>query len=38
LGVLVNNDRLQQEGDAQQERASEQLKALRKQAEAQARG
>ncbi len=37
VGVIVNNERLQREGDAQQERASEQLKALRKEAEAQAK-
>jgi uncharacterized protein YjbJ (UPF0337 family) len=35
LGVIVNNDRLQKEGDAQQDRASERLRALRKEAEAQ---
>ena len=35
VGVLTGNDRLQEEGEAQQERASEQLKALRKEAEAQ---
>ena len=35
VGVLVGNDRLQEEGEAQQERASEQLKALRKELEAQ---
>ena len=35
FGVLVGSDRWQQEGEAQQERASEQLKALRKELEAQ---
>jgi len=35
FGVLIGNDRLQQEGEAQQERASEELKALRKELEAQ---
>ncbi|HEV3227040.1 MAG TPA: CsbD family protein [Acidimicrobiales bacterium] len=35
LGVLIGNDRLQQEGEAQQERATEELKALRKELEAQ---
>jgi uncharacterized protein YjbJ (UPF0337 family) len=35
VGVITNNDRLQQEGDAQQDRASERLRALRKEAEAQ---
>jgi uncharacterized protein YjbJ (UPF0337 family) len=35
VGVITNNDRLQQEGDAQQDRASEMLRALRKEAEAQ---
>ena len=34
VGVLVGNDKLQQEGEAQQERATEELKALRKQLEA----
>jgi uncharacterized protein YdaU (DUF1376 family) len=36
LGVVINNDRLQQEGEAQQERATRELRALRKEAEAQA--
>jgi uncharacterized protein YjbJ (UPF0337 family) len=36
VGVVTNNDRLQREGDAQQDRASETLRALRKEAEAQA--
>jgi len=35
VGVLAGSDRLQQEGEAQQERASEQLKSLRKELEAQ---
>lgn len=35
VGVVTNNDRLQEEGDAQQDRASEKLRALRKEAEAQ---
>jgi uncharacterized protein YjbJ (UPF0337 family) len=35
VGVVTNNQRLQQEGDAQQDRASERLRALRKEAEAQ---
>jgi uncharacterized protein YjbJ (UPF0337 family) len=35
LGVIINNDRLQKEGDAQQDQASERLRALRKEAEAQ---
>ncbi|MDQ6617161.1 MAG: CsbD family protein [Actinomycetota bacterium] len=35
MGVITNNERLQQEGDAQQDRASEKLRALRKEAEAQ---
>jgi hypothetical protein len=37
VGVVTNNDRLQREGDAQQDRASETLRALRKEAEAQAK-
>lgn len=36
VGVIINNDRLQEEGEAQQERATKELRALRKQAEAQA--
>jgi len=36
-GTLLGNTSLQREGEAQQERASEELKALRKQAEAQAK-
>lgn len=35
VGVLFGNDRLQREGEAQQERAAEELKALRKEVEAQ---
>lgn len=35
LGTLLGNDRLAQAGEAQQERATEELKALRKEAEAQ---
>jgi uncharacterized protein YjbJ (UPF0337 family) len=35
VGVLIGNDKLQQEGESQQERATEELKALRKEAEAQ---
>jgi uncharacterized protein YjbJ (UPF0337 family) len=35
VGVLFGNDRLQREGEAQQERAAEELKALRKELEAQ---
>lgn len=35
VGVLIGNDQLQQEGEAQQERATEELKALRKELEAQ---
>ena len=35
LGVLIGSDRLQQEGESQQERATEELKALRKELEAQ---
>jgi len=35
VGVLIGNDRLQREGEAQQERATEELKALRKEVEAQ---
>jgi acyl dehydratase len=37
VGVVINNDRLQTEGDAQQDRASERLRALRKETEAQAK-
>jgi uncharacterized protein YjbJ (UPF0337 family) len=35
MGVVVGSDRLQQEGEAQQERATAQLKALRGEIEAQ---
>ena len=35
VGVLVNNNRLQEEGEAQQEKATEKLKALREEIEAQ---
>jgi uncharacterized protein YjbJ (UPF0337 family) len=35
VGTLIGNDRLQREGEAQQERAAEELKALRKEIEAQ---
>lgn len=35
LGVLVGNDRLQDEGEAQQERATAELKALRDELRAQ---
>lgn len=35
LGTLIGSDRLQQEGEAQQERATEELRALRKQVEAE---
>ena len=35
VGVLIGNERLQREGEAQQERATEELKALRKEVEAQ---
>ncbi|MDP9073056.1 MAG: CsbD family protein [Actinomycetota bacterium] len=37
VGAIANNERLQDEGQAQQDRASEQLKALRKEAEAEAK-
>ncbi|MDQ1437528.1 MAG: hypothetical protein QOK43_1157 [Acidimicrobiaceae bacterium] len=37
VGTLVGSDRLQQEGEAQQERASEELKALRQEAKAEAK-
>ncbi len=37
VGVLINNARLQEEGDAQQDRASERLRALRKEALAEAK-
>jgi uncharacterized protein YjbJ (UPF0337 family) len=35
IGVLTGSEKWQQEGEAQQERATEELKALRKQLEAQ---
>jgi uncharacterized protein YjbJ (UPF0337 family) len=35
VGVLFGNDKLEEEGEAQQERASEELKALRKEIVAQ---
>jgi len=37
FGTLIGNDKLQQEGEAQQERAAETLKALRKETEAEAK-
>jgi uncharacterized protein YjbJ (UPF0337 family) len=37
VGVVVGNDRWQRAGEARQERASEELKALRKEAEAEAK-
>jgi len=37
IGTVIGNQSLQREGEAQQDRASEELKALRKQAEAQAK-
>jgi uncharacterized protein YjbJ (UPF0337 family) len=37
VGTVINNDRLVEEGEAQQAKAAESLKALRKQAEAEAR-
>ncbi len=36
VGTLIGSSSLQREGEAQQDRASEEMKALRKQAEAQA--
>ncbi len=35
VGTLLKNEALQREGEAQQDRASEEMKAFRKQAEAQ---
>ena len=35
LGVVIGNERLQNEGQAQQDRATEELKALSKELEAQ---
>jgi uncharacterized protein YjbJ (UPF0337 family) len=37
VGTALNNDRLVKEGEAQQSKGGESLKALRKQAEAQAK-
>jgi uncharacterized protein YjbJ (UPF0337 family) len=37
IGTLFNNDALVREGEAQQDRAAEELKALRKEAKAQAK-
>jgi len=37
VGTLICNEKLQREGEAQQDRASEELKAMRKQAEAEAK-
>jgi uncharacterized protein YjbJ (UPF0337 family) len=37
LGVLLGNDRLQRQGDREQTRGTESLKALRKEAEAEAK-
>lgn len=37
LGTILGNERLAQQGEAQQERAAEELKGLRKEAEAQAK-
>lgn len=37
LGTIFGNERLAQQGEAQQERATEELKGLRKEAEAQAK-
>lgn len=36
-GTLLGNESLQRQGEAQQDRASEEMKALRKQIEAQAK-
>jgi hypothetical protein len=35
LGVIINNSRLEQEGEAQQEKATDKLKALRQEIEAE---
>jgi uncharacterized protein YjbJ (UPF0337 family) len=35
VGTIANNDRLVEEGDAQQSRAAEELRAMRKELEAQ---
>ena len=37
IGVVFGNESLQRQGEAQQDRASEEMKALRKQAEAEAK-
>jgi uncharacterized protein YjbJ (UPF0337 family) len=37
VGTLAGSERLQEEGEAQQARATEQLRALRKEAEAEAK-
>jgi uncharacterized protein YjbJ (UPF0337 family) len=37
VGTVINNDRLQKDGEAQQARGTEAIKALRKRAEAQAK-
>ena len=37
VGTLLGNESLQRQGEAQQDRASEEMKALRKQAEAEAK-
>ena len=37
VGTLIGSESLQRQGEAQQDRASEELKALRKRAEAQAK-
>jgi uncharacterized protein YjbJ (UPF0337 family) len=37
VGTLFGNESLQRQGEAQQDRASEEMKALRKQAEAEAK-
>jgi uncharacterized protein YjbJ (UPF0337 family) len=37
VGTLIGSEKLQQEGEAQQERAAEELKGLRKEAEAQSK-
>ncbi len=36
LGTLIGNERLEQEGESQQARASEELRAMRREAKAQA--
>ena len=37
IGTILGNESLQRQGEAQQERATEEMKALRKQAEAEAK-